>query len=368
MNNLHVRKNHNSRELEEIWAAKSASHSRRKELLAVQCDLEAKINSLSKKKLEVSSKIKELSEKQSNLKSELAKLEKEEAALRKDVSSIDQKMDAVAKDLLSLDRKEKDKLKELEEIRQKKMQAEFDRDTLLKKRDEFSARFDEFSKRRQELSQELIKVQGEHTALNNELADLNKEEEQLHSDMSDLEEDLEVLKMDIEELNRLEKEILGSDEGVKSSGVSEVEADLKAVEAEVSCSREPVVVDSFASADVDIDKRIEEADKKMVERVEELKRGLQIIDGLINHLPMKAKKDFCSSRCFEEYRKLHGIVYEYNGSPVQKKFIRENVKWILTEIDNLLGRLPEEDIERFLNSDEFQQYSRLLEMYGVNQT
>lgn len=47
------------------------------------------------------------------------------------------------------------------------------------------------------------------------------------------------------------------------------------------------------------------------------------------------------------------------------KKVDPDVLKVLKMLDELLGDLPEEKIEKFANSDEFELYTRVLDRYGV---
>jgi len=59
-------------------------------------------------------------------------------------------------------------------------------------------------------------------------------------------------------------------------------------------------------------------EKRNEERIDDLKKALRITDRLIVQLPMNHKKEFCSSRTFNEYEKLHKMVFDYHGTPIEK--------------------------------------------------
>ena len=112
-----------------------------------------------------------------------------------------------------------------------------------------------------------------------------------------------------------------------------------------------------------------EGEKKIKERTEgeidELKKTLRIIDRLIGELTMDAKKKFVASENFDEYKKLHEVVFNYQGKTEQREYVKENTKKVLMEMDKLLEKLPEEAIDKFSKSDDFEQYNKVLEMYGI---
>ena len=376
------KKEADSQELNELWSQKSAAHGKKKELLAMQCELEAKINEATVKKPELAAKIKESAQRQAGIKEELSKAEKQEEGLRRETGSFDQKMVEIAKDLMALDRREKDKARELEEIRQRKSQVELERDNLLKKKDESGAKSDEFTKAEASLAEDMKNAAGIVSALKEELSDVEKKEDLAKNDMTDLEKEIDSITREIEDLDRKERQLIArmGAEGILPKVINE--ADKKQTieeEKEKPPEEVPREVDSpFKEEELDdgrawmednktIKKDLEDLEKKTGERIEELRKAVRIIDGLINDLPMNAKKSFCSSRCYTEYKKMHDIVFNYKGEPAQKKFLRENMKWVLSEIDALLGKLKEEDIDRFLRSEDFKQYNKILEMYGIQQ-
>jgi len=59
------------------------------------------------------------------------------------------------------------------------------------------------------------------------------------------------------------------------------------------------------------------------------------------------------------------VVFNYQGKTEQREYVKENTKKVLMEMDKLLEKLPEEAIDKFSKSDDFEQYNKVLEMYGI---
>ncbi|OYT39489.1 MAG: hypothetical protein B6U86_05235 [Candidatus Altiarchaeales archaeon ex4484_43] len=81
-----------------------------------------------------------------------------------------------------------------------------------------------------------------------------------------------------------------------------------------------------------------------------LKEVLGIMDDLLEKLPEDVIDEFSRSEDFERYEKLYTVVNEYTGKPKQKEYIDKNVKSVLSTIDNLLKKLPEDVIDEFSRS------------------
>jgi len=214
----------------------------------------------------------------------------------------------------------------------------------------------------------------EQEKLKKELADIETGEQKSKDEASRIEEEILKTAEEIESLGEKEKELIAALEKQKNLPADLVE--MMSERLKISGKEEPDDLEEISEqvgggeeekglTNEEIKEGIKILEKRNEERIDDLKKALRITDRLIVQLPMNHKKEFCSSRTFNEYEKLHKMVFDYHGTPIEKKYIRENTKWILREVDKLLGKLPEEEIDRFLASDDFEQYSRILEAYGI---
>ncbi|GEM_PF-5258701 len=96
-----------------------------------------------------------------------------------------------------------------------------------------------------------------------------------------------------------------------------------------------------------------------------LQEILPVLDDLLGKLPDDKIEEFSTTDDYEKYNELFDKVSNYEGMGEQKEFINLNTKNILGVIDNLLENLPDEEIERFSSSDNFKDYNRLLDMFDV---
>jgi hypothetical protein len=96
-----------------------------------------------------------------------------------------------------------------------------------------------------------------------------------------------------------------------------------------------------------------------------LKAVLKIMDGLLEKLPEDAIDKFSKSADYDKYEKLYHIVEEYKGTADEKEHIKANAKSVLVTVDNLLRQLPKEVLDEFAESDDFDRYNKVLESYGV---
>ena len=102
---------------------------------------------------------------------------------------------------------------------------------------------------------------------------------------------------------------------------------------------------------------------------EEVKSVLSYLDQLLDSLPEDKIKEFADSKYFEMYRRLFtelGISYEDvktsendGGSNTLPSNMKEEVKSVLSYLDQLLDSLPEDKIEEFTDSKYFEMYRRL---------
>ncbi len=101
------------------------------------------------------------------------------------------------------------------------------------------------------------------------------------------------------------------------------------------------------------------------ESIRLLQEIMPVLDDLLGKLPDDKIEEFSTTDDYEIYNELFEKVSNYNGAREQKEFINVNTKKVLEVIDNLLENLPDEEIERFSSSDNFKDYNRLLDMFGV---
>ncbi|MFZ2456613.1 MAG: hypothetical protein WAX07_09070 [Candidatus Altiarchaeia archaeon] len=307
-----------------ILTGKQERRSRKKDPLKAQFGNETRADEAPKKIIEPSGDVEEIKEISGNTK-------KAEEPYSEQLRGIEQRINEITDYLSSLENKEKEKLGELEDIKQKKTNAETEKKDLLEKKNRISSSFEEMPKKDNTLLED-VKLPGEHDSTGQEPAiETGKQTSRTEDDLPETGDD-----------NKTEER---ETDGIpKQAGVEAQKEGL---------TKEEII------------RGIEKLEKRDDERIDDLKRALRITDKLIVQLPMNHKKQFCSSRTFEEYEKLHKIVFDYQGTPIQKKYLRENVKWILREVDTFLGKLPEGEIDNFLASSDFEQYNRILESYGI---
>jgi chromosome segregation ATPase len=363
-----------SAELMSIWSKKSEIHSRKKDLLKAQCDIETRIDDASRKKVDISKSIEKAFSRQKDIKEALENTEKQEELYSKQLLEIEHRIKGISDELASLDNKEKDRLRELEEIRQKKTDVETEKKDLLEKKNQVSSWFEEMSKKKNALAEDVKRMSDEHDSLTKELSAIEDEEQKSKDEIARIEDDMMRIDEEIESLDEREKElitILEKDKNLSPDFVEMISERLKLSKKDKEDDIEEVseqiggIAQTEGLTKEEITQGIKTLEKRNEERIDDLKRALRITDKLIVQLPMDHKKQFCSSRTFSEYEKLHKIVFDYQGTPIQKKYMRENVKWILREVDKLLGKLPEGEIDKFLASSDFEQYNRILESYGI---
>jgi hypothetical protein len=363
-----------SAELMAIWSKKSEIHSRKKALLKAQCDIETRIDDASKKKVELSRNIEKAFSRQKDIKEALDNTQKQEQLYSKQLLEIEQRIKGITDEFSSLDEKEKERLKEVEDIRQKKAEVETEKKDLLEKKNQVSSWFEEMSKKKNSLSEDVKRLSEEHDSLKQELAAIETEEQKSKDEISRIEEDMLRIGEEIGSLDEREKEliaILEKDKNLPADFAEMISERLKISKKDKDDDLEEVAEQIGGDAQTEgltkeeITQGMQILEKRNEEKIDDLKRALRITDKLIVQLPMDHKKQFCASRSFAEYEKLHKIVFDYQGTPIQKKYMRENVKWILREVDKLLGKLPEGEIDKFLASNDFEQYNRILESYGI---
>jgi chromosome segregation ATPase len=370
----HKKESEKSAELMTIWSKKSEIHSKKKALLKAQCDIETRIDDASKKKVELSRNIEQAFSRQKDVKEALDNTKKQEEMYSKQLLEIEQRIKGISGEFSSLEGKEKERLKELEDIKQKKADVETEKKDLLEKKNQVSSWFEELSKKKNALSEDVKKLSEEHDSLTQELAAIESEEQTSKDDITRIEDDMLKISEEIESLDVREKElisILEKDKNLPADFVEMLSTRLKISKKDKEDDLEEVAEEVGEESQTEgltkeeITQGMQILEKRNEERIDDLKMSLRITDKLIVLLPMDHKKQFCSSRTFVEYEKLHKIVFDYQGTPIQKRYIRENVKWILREVDKLLGKLPEGEIDKFLASSDFEQYNRILESYGI---
>ncbi|MCK4491786.1 MAG: hypothetical protein KAU03_04125, partial [Candidatus Altiarchaeales archaeon] len=99
--------------------------------------------------------------------------------------------------------------------------------------------------------------------------------------------------------------------------------------------------------------------------VGDLKEVLDIIDELLEKLPDDVIDKFLESENYGVYEKLYDAIENYKGEDEQKEYINEKSKGVLMALDDLLEEVPPDIIDTFSKSANYNKYNRILSIFGL---
>jgi DNA repair exonuclease SbcCD ATPase subunit len=304
---------------------------------------------------DIQDKVEELEQEQDVLTKERKVLEDETAALQEkvDTMAVDMEVEVQAR-LKDLEEKEGDlenRAKESKELEKRlenertKVEQDLDHaraelekverlETALKEREDLLAI------KEKELNGKHTEVDGLKEHLEDEIANRASELEQLEGKLKDREQ----------ELLSKEEEIITSMEAVKKEREQGVEADLervRGVEDELR-KREDEYSGTISSLEAIIEALREEL-RDNIENVESLEKELEAL----RHTEEKVK---------ELEDQLASMPEDSEGASDMDK---EELRKLLSYLDDLLSKLPEREIEKFSKTEYFELYGRILDKLGI---
>ncbi len=339
------------------------------ELLEEQYRLEKELDKTIEKKVKTLSEIRDILNNISNLEEKIASIKDNENSVEEDILKIKGEIKRITKEIREIHegvvKKEGERdIKGLEEIENKRIEMHEHKTELLRQLAEKEAELDEITIKKTKILDEITEMIKKRSKLEGILDNIDKKEMKLK------ERKLEIESMVDKQIADITNEIDSIDEGLPVG--EEIKEEIpekgpvpihkKTMEEKIEKTKEKPhrkgILGIFGKAR---EKEIDEFGNKVIQ----LKRILPIIDDLITKLPNESIERFSSSEDYRLYGELYDITKEYSGTKEQKEFIKKNTKKVLEAIDKLLEELPDDVIDAFSSSNEFDEYTKLLDMFGV---
>ncbi len=345
-------------------------------LIKEHTEKEKKLDKLLTEKVGALSKIRDLVSGQSGLEKELKNINDKEdeldgsfARLRERIGNISNEIENTVngEEELAIHRRKTELIHESALV-------EEELDEVTKKKVEVLDKIKNLTKNRFELEESLDKIEAEEMGLRRDISNLREKIETFMHDIS-----REIGKMDrlevVDEIPPDQTESQAEIQSVQSGEEQEPGSEPGSAES-LEPGSEPGSAESQGPESGDQNKgflgmfgRKQDPETESKEDGEldvgMLKEVLSIMDDLLNKLPDNLIDEFSDSEDFKRYEKIYSLVNEFNGDPEQEKFIKENIKDVLTKLDNLLKKLPDEVLTGFSESENFGKYGKLLEAYGI---
>jgi hypothetical protein len=363
-----------------------------------QADKEKKLESLLKDRMEALSKIKTMVSEQSALEKQLDSIDAAEEELDAKLLDLKRKIGETSREMDASNNEEEELVahKKKTALLQESAKVEDELDDITRKKVDILDKVKDLTKNRSELEGTWDRVEAEEIDLKKEVMELRQKAEGFMHQMS-----REIGQMDRESINSRSataqpaarftpapevpplkpketplpetkqekltpapekpKEMPAAPE-IKAEKLKEVPPKVeKPVEKPKVPAVEPKQEQKKSIFNVFGKKEKEESDIN----VGMLKAVLKIMDGLLEKLPEDAIDKFSKSADYEKYEKLYHMVEEYKGTAEEKEHIKANAKSVFVTVDNLLRQLPKEVLDEFAESDDFDRYNKVLESYGV---
>ena len=119
-------------------------------------------------------------------------------------------------------------------------------------------------------------------------------------------------------------------------------------------------------------KMLVEKEKELLEREHKLREREKTIETELQEIVEKGKNiekgEISKEEWMEQQRKIQEKLYQLREEAVKKSVVSEKEKLtkdVLKILDDLLGKLPDEVIEEFARSKDFELYKKVMEMYGL---
>ena len=119
-------------------------------------------------------------------------------------------------------------------------------------------------------------------------------------------------------------------------------------------------------------KMLVEKEKELLEREHKLRERERAIENELQEIVEKGKTmeegEISREEWMEQQRKIQEKLYQLREEVVKKSAVSEKeklTKEVLKILDELLGKLPDEVIEEFARSKDFDLYKKVMEMYGL---
>jgi chromosome segregation ATPase len=327
------------------------------ELIEQRTKIENKLGDLVRDKFGALTRIRDLLRERSELEQDLDAISRDEAGLesgmerlREEIKSVSLEIEGASGDLGALELRKKKT-----EILQERASIEEKLDDITKRKVEALDKLKELTKKRSELEGILDSIEAEEIKLKDGLSDLKRKTEELIDGIS-----REIGEMDSGKSTEIERY-----ENVEMvHDVMKVEADEPAGKREVKTGIFGILGKSRSKKE---HKREMEISTDDLLDIGLLKKVLGIMDSLLEKLPDDVIDEFSASGDFNRYDRFYSAIKGYTGKPDQREYIDENVRGMLETINNLLKKLPDDVIDEFSRSKDFDAYDDILKRYGVKQ-
>jgi chromosome segregation ATPase len=331
----------------------------REELIKQQAEIEGKLDELLKEKMVALSKIRDLVKERSELEQGLDKVNEGEGKLQGEMESLKHKIRDISRDTekagageeaLAIHKRKTELIRERADVEEKLDDVTREKLGLLDK-------IKELTKKRFELEETLDKTEAREVELRRNISDLRKTTKDFIDSMS--------------------REIMGIDSGEKMTpskpgeqpeeklGEGAGEHPEEKLEGKPEGGLEEKLEEKRKSLFGVFGKQKKAHEMGADEKVVMLKKALDIMDNLLDKLPEDVIDDFSRSEDFNAYERFYDIVKGYKGEAGQREYIDKNVKNILTTINNLLKKLPEDVVDDFSRSKDFDIYTKVLDIYAI---
>ncbi len=324
------------------------------ELIKQQAEIENKLDDLLKERMETLSRIRDIVREQSGLEQELDRVNGEEDELGDKMKNLKKEIGDISREIAETgeERKLLEIHKKKTELIQELLNVEENMGNVTREKVGILDKIKKLTKNRSELEVTLDGVEKEKMKLKGEISDLKEKTQEFMDSMS--------------------REIIERDSGeaieIKAEKGVEKAQEMKGEKPEEKLEEKPEEKRGLLGM---LGKQKPKKEFKTEIGMDDLldmgllKKVLGIMDNLLEKLPEGVIDEFSGSKDFNRYEEFYNTIKGYNGKPDQREYIDKNVKDILGTIANLLKKLPEDVIDEFSRSKDFDIYRDILSKYGV---
>jgi len=356
-----------------------------------QAEKEKKLESLLKDRMEALSKIKTMVSEQSALEKQLDSIDAQEEELDAKLLDVKRKIGETSREMDASNNEEEELVahKKKTALLQESAKVEDELDDITRKKVDILDKVKDLTRNRSELEGTWDRVEAEEIELKKEVMDLRQKAEGFMHQMS-----RDIGQMDRESVNSRSATAQPAARFAPAPPAPPEVPPEKPKEISVPETKQEKLKEAPPTPEIKIEKlketppkvekpKVPAAEPKQEQKksifnvfgkkekeepdvnVGMLKAVLKIMDGLLEKLPEDAIDKFSKSADYDKYEKLYHIVEEYKGTADEKEHIKANAKSVLVTVDNLLRQLPKEVLDEFAESDDFDRYNKVLESYGV---
>lgn len=354
-----------------------------------QAEKEKKLENLLKDRMEALSKIKNMVSEQSVLEKQLDSIDAQEEELDAKLLDLKRRIGETSREIDASNSEEEELVahKKKTALLQESAKVEDELDDITRKKVDILDKVKDLTRNRSELEGTWDRVEAEEIELKKEVYDLRQKAEGFMHQMS-----REIGQMDRESINSRSATVQPAARFTPAPPAPPEVPKEKPKETPIPETKQEKLKEASPAPEVKAEKLKETPPKPKAPAAEKpqeqkksifnvfgkskekeesdvnvgmLKAVLKIMDSLLEKLPEDAIDKFSKSADYEKYEKLYHIVEEYKGTTDEKEQIKANAKSVLVTVDNLLRQLPKEVLDEFAESDDFDRYNKVLESYGV---